>query len=99
MGDKAEYNKLLMKVEVEDSQDERQGGPNKCGRKFIEYHMSQQRGPKQCATNAECAARIPKVDVKFKVCTFHFHLLPSARVVGSMLDLFFLFLTRLSSFS
>ena len=49
------------RVIVEDSADERQGGPNKCGRKWVEYW-------KMKGTSAIDSVKfLPEVDVKFKV--------------------------------
>lgn len=55
-------------VTIEETMDERLGGVNSCGRKFLSY----------CKTNGiKPEENIPKVDIKFKVCTFHFHLFTS----------------------
>ena len=54
-------------VTVEDSADERLGGPQKVGRKFVEYFRSSDRGTEQCKNNDEIARHIPNVDVKFKI--------------------------------
>ena len=56
-----------MKIRVEETDDERLGGPQKCGRKFMEYWRHPDRCAAQCKTNDEVAKHIPDVDVKFKV--------------------------------
>ena len=49
-------------VTIEETMDERLGGVNSCGRKFLKYCKMNDLKPEE---------NIPKVDIKFKVCTFH----------------------------
>ena len=49
-------------VHIVETQDERLGGPGKCGRLFVQYWMDN-----GCTTAAEVAKKIPDVDIKFKV--------------------------------
>ena len=51
----------------DDQEDERLGGPNKCGRKFIEYWTSSDRGDQQCSSHDEIAKHVPSIDIKYKV--------------------------------
>jgi|SaaInlStandDraft_1057018.scaffolds.fasta_scaffold429150_1 hypothetical protein len=57
----------VLQVAVNETHDERLGGPNKCGRKFLEYWMSPERKELQCKTATDCAKHIPTVDIKFKI--------------------------------
>jgi hypothetical protein len=54
-------------VKVEHAEDEREGGPNKCGRKFVEYWMSPERGADQVTEIEKLGSKVPQVDVAFKI--------------------------------
>jgi len=63
-----EQNAMVVKMHVEETQDERLGGPQKCGRKFVEYWKNNgcTDGDGKVDANA-VAKQMPDVDIKYKV--------------------------------
>ena len=60
-------------VQVENKEDERLGGWNKCGRKFVEYWKSAERGSEQCKNNKETSKHLPDCK-RHDRCTRAMHL-------------------------